>query len=436
MPGNITTPDTPSNDLADILMEIANNFINVSLEEADAVINDSLETLSRYTDTDRAYVFRYDTLHQTTSNTYEWCHEGIAPQIEELQNIPFEVIPDWIRIHTAGEALIVPDVLALEPTSPVRQLLEPQEIKSLITLPMMSNGSCLGFVGFDSVRHHKQYTDKEKKLLQLFALMLVNLQERNQTQRALKQAIDQAASANQAKSQFLANITHEIRTPLHSIVGYVDLLRDTPLNETQTDYLLNAKTSANILMGLINDVLDFSKMEAGMMRIVMDASDLKSILDNSLQPIQLAAQQKGLPIRSELDPKTPRYLFTDSIRLQQILTNLLSNAVKFTDSGEIVLAIRYEPTNDLSGTLRFTIRDTGIGITEEQKKNLFQPFSQGDNSITRRYGGTGLGLIISEMIANQMGSRIQIDNRQPTGTIFFFDLDVQLASDETLSTIA
>jgi len=419
--------------LADVLMEIANNFINVPLEKADEVINRSLETLARFTKTDRAYVFSYDHDHQTCSNTYEWCNDGILPQIEELQNVPYEVLPDWINAHNAGKALIIPDVLALDADSPLRHILEPQEIKSLITLPMMAGEICTGFVGFDSVHNYHTYTEKEQQLLQLFALMLVNLQERNQTQRALNKAILKAEIANRSKTEFLANITHEIRTPLHSVVGYMDLLKETDLTVIQLDHLTNARTSAKILMGIINDVLDFSKIEAGMMDLVLAASDLQEILSNSLQPLQLTAKGKNLPLVVEIDPATPRYIFTDSVRLQQVLTNLLGNAVKFTETGEVKIETRYTPETELNGSLHLAIHDTGIGITDEQKNNLFRPFTQADASITRRYGGTGLGLIISEMIAKQMGSKIEIDNSRTNGTTFYLNLQVQLASEEKLN---
>lgn len=264
----------------------------------------------------------------------------------------------------------------------------------------------------------KSFSEQEQQLTHRWVKLLENID----------QSLRQADAANQAKSEMLANITHEIRTPLHSLLGYIDLLKSTPLAETQADYLEQALYSARILLSVVNNVLDFSKMEAGVLELAFEETELPVIFSNGVQLVQLAARQKGLPIRLQIDPKTPRYIATDSMRLQQILTNLLSNAVKFTDSGEVVVSTQYQ-----SGILRISVQDTGIGITEEQKKNLFKPFGQGDSTITRRYGGTGLGLIISDMIARQMRSKILLDNSQPLGTTFYFDLPVQTSSEETWS---
>ena len=264
----------------------------------------------------------------------------------------------------------------------------------------------------------KSFSEQEQQLSHRWIKMLEHI----------NQSLLQAEAANQAKSEMLANITHEIRTPLHSLLGYIELLKSTALSDTQADYLEQALYSARILLSVVNNVLDFSKMEAGVLELTFEESELPVIFSNSLQLVQLAAKQKGLPIRLQIDPKTPRYITTDAMRLQQILTNLLSNAVKFTDSGEVVVSTRFQ-----SGTLRISVQDTGIGITEDQKKNLFKPFQQGDSTITRRYGGTGLGLIISDMIAQQMKSKIELDNSQPIGTTFYFDLPVQTSSEETWS---
>lgn len=411
--------------LADLLMEIANNFINVSLEQADEVINRSLGILGAYTGTDRAYVFLYDHREKTTSNTHEWCADGIVPQINDLQQIPYEAIPDWTNKHFAGELLIIPNVLALDPDGVLRQILEPQEIKSLITLPMMDGVNCTGFVGFDSVRDYHIYTEREQKLLKLFALMLVNLNSRVHTQTQLNQAMAKAEAASQAKSEFLANMSHEIRTPLHGVIGFTDLLMKTRLDAVQQQYVENANASGHLLLGIINDILDFTKIEAGMMLLDPTPTDPYMIINKSVNIFSISARSKGLRLITSLDNGMPSNVMMDSLRLQQILTNLLSNAIKFTSQGEIELKTEYYPDNADEGRLRISVRDTGIGITDDQKKKLFRAFAQADTSTTRKYGGTGLGLIISDMLARLMGSQIEIDNSSTLGTTFYFDLHLK-----------
>jgi signal transduction histidine kinase len=264
----------------------------------------------------------------------------------------------------------------------------------------------------------KQLPENEQQLIGNFGRLLEDMD----------QSLTLVEAAHQAKSEMLANISHEIRTPLHSMMGYMELIKESTLAASQKEHLGQALASAKILIGIVNNILDYSKMEAGVMELECTETDLPVIFSNGIQLVQLAAKQKGLSIRQEIDPKTPRYISTDPLRLQQIFTNLLSNAVKFTDTGEVVMTTTYTPESDTTGIIRFSVRDTGIGITEAQKKNLFKPFVQGDSTITRRYGGTGLGLIISNMIAQQMNSKIQLDNGQPTGTTFYFDLPVQTTS--------
>jgi signal transduction histidine kinase/DNA-binding response OmpR family regulator len=416
---------TDTHSLQDTLMEIANHFINVPLETADDVINTSLAKLGEFTQTDRAYVFNYDHDRKVSSNTYEWCRTGIDPQINELQNIPYEMIPDWIALHFAGSSLVIPDVLQLEPDSSLRQILEPQGIKSLIAIPMMEGSVCTGFVGFDSVNDHQKYSVKEQQLLELFALMLVNLQNRNNVQTKLSHAVQAAESASQAKSAFLANMSHEIRTPLNSIIGFTDLLKKTTLSSQQQDFVDHANSAAHTLLSIINDILDFSKVEAGQMDFEIKKTDLLALLETSLVQIRPACEQKGIALLLRMSSETPRFLFTDPVRLKQIISNLLSNAIKFTEKGEIELIVDFEKETHNDGRFQFSVRDTGIGISDTQLNHLFKPFHQADASITRKYGGSGLGLIISEKIANHFGSQLLVDNTQNPGTTFSFDLKAQ-----------
>lgn len=235
---------------------------------------------------------------------------------------------------------------------------------------------------------------------------------------------ERAEAASIAKSRFLANMSHEIRTPLNGVIGFTDLLRSTPLSPLQKQYVENANVSGHTLLGIINDILDFSKIEAGMMQLEVIRTDMIELLENCVDIISYAAGEKQLEVLLDLDPSMPRFALVDPVRLKQILTNLLSNAVKFTENGEVELNVRYtpgEPDSD-RGTFFFSVRDTGIGINRKERDKLFKAFSQADNSTTRKFGGTGLGLIISQMIAEQMGSSIDLESSPGEGTIFSFDL--------------
>jgi PAS domain S-box-containing protein len=239
---------------------------------------------------------------------------------------------------------------------------------------------------------------------------------------ALAIAKNQAEAASRAKSEFLANMSHEIRTPLNGVIGFTDLLKNTPLTPLQQQYIDNVNVSANTLLEIINDVLDFSKIEAGMLELETVKTDMVELLEKSVDIVKFAAAKKDLELLIDIDPSMPRFAFADPVRLKQILANLLGNAVKFTEKGEIELKVIYESLEDESGKISLSVRDTGIGISETEKEKLFKAFSQADSSTTRKFGGTGLGLIISDMIAKKMGSRINMRSTPGEGTTFYFDL--------------
>ena len=241
----------------------------------------------------------------------------------------------------------------------------------------------------------------------------------------LIKAKETAEAASKAKSEFLANMSHEIRTPLNGVIGFTDLLKNTPLTSVQEQYVKNANSSGHTLLGIINDILDFSKIEAGMLELETIKTDFIELLDSSIDIIKYSASKKGLEVLLNLEQNLPRYIFVDPIRLKQILANLLGNAVKFTEHGEVELKVEFKQKNEKTGIIKLFVRDTGIGITEEQKLKLFKAFSQADSSTTRRFGGTGLGLIISEMIARKMNSKINIHSNQSKGTTFSFEIETE-----------
>jgi signal transduction histidine kinase/DNA-binding response OmpR family regulator len=247
-----------------------------------------------------------------------------------------------------------------------------------------------------------------------------DITQRKQTEAALLRAKIAAEAANQAKSEFLANMSHEIRTPLNGVIGMTELALDAKPDAVQREYLETIKYSADTLLTVINDVLDFSKIEAGKLDLEAFDFNLRDSLEETLKPLALRADEKGIELLCDIAPDVPEMVQGDSSRLRQVVLNLIGNAIKFTHQGEVALKVEIESQEQDSHLIRFTIRDTGIGIPAEKREAIFQPFTQADTSTTRKYGGTGLGLTISARLVSMMGGKIWFESEPGKGTQFHF----------------
>jgi len=520
-----------------ILSEIALELN--SLESFSKRMQLVLQKIGKHTGVSRTYIFENSTDGLTTSNTFEWCNNGIENQIDELQDIPYEILPSWKEILFTNGRVYSENIQELP--EDLREILEPQEIKSIIVYPLYVQGHFFGFIGFDECVRYKKWTNSELELLRTISGIIANTYERKISENSLKEsesknrailesipdilfhfnnqgvilsfrssskeqlaldpenfinrpiseifpgefseqvlsAIDQclqkgyfmfeysmnihgteanfearmsrmndneviaivrnvserkeyeqklkeerdrANEANKIKSEFLANMSHEIRTPMNAVIGFSESLYNQLENSQHKKMVKTIISSGNLLLSLLNDILDLSKIEAGKLELNYQSVNLSSIYNEIKLLFDDKAKSKAIQISIFQNSNFPDFLLLDEIRIKQVLFNLVGNAVKFTHNGYVNICSEFHEKNENKGVLIIKIEDSGIGIPEEQQNDIFQSFKQQSGQSTRIYGGAGLGLAIAKRLIESMEGTISLKSEINKGSTFTITL--------------
>lgn len=396
-------------------------------------LDEILAKIGEFARVDRSYYFHFNPTKELASNTNEWCKAGVEPQKDFLQDLPVTLFPNWMTEIEKGNEIYIDHLDHLDPSwAPEREILEPQGIKSLLVIPVRESAVLYGFIGFDAVEDWITWTEESRQLLRILADNIGSVIRRDIQQKELslkttqaEDLADKAKAASKAKSQFLANMSHELRTPLNGVIGFGQLLAETRMDTVQQQYVQNLNESARTLMDLINQILDFSKIEAGKMKLNLEMMDIWKVLENAMVLVRPMALKKGIQLWLDVPSKLPQCINGDPVRLKQVLVNLLANAIKFTERGQVKLTLSVLKSEAKEITVHFSVLDTGIGIAESDQQFLFTAFGQLDTSTTKRYGGSGLGLVISNHLLGMMNSQLHLKSELGVGSEFYFSLSTE-----------
>ncbi len=412
-----------------LVSEISSDFVGIQLCDLNDVINRTLQKIGQFMAVDRCYMFQFRDHNSLMDNTHEWHAASISPEIARLQNLPVSIFPWWMKKLTKLEHIYIRRVKELPiDAGAEKEILRSQSIISLLVVPIHFQKNLLGFMGFDSVLKEKTWLEADIHLMNTVAHAIASALNSNDRQEVLVKAKEKAEESNHVKSAFLATVNHELRTPLHHILGFSDLLR---MNKIPTEEVSNFADkiyrSGKNLLQIIEDILNLALANESYVQIrkeYIKGSEIflqhKTLLDEMLK-----SSEKGKNLKLKYNPSSNfvgNHFFADCFKINQVIINLFKNAIKFTNSG----TIEYRADID-NNSLSIQIKDSGIGIPQHQQELIFDFFRQIDDSSTRVYSGIGVGLAISKRITKILGGELTVCSIPGKGSTFTLKVPIDMA---------
>ncbi|MDN3667238.1 ATP-binding protein [Algibacter miyuki] len=403
----------------DLLISISTTYINSDLSDIDQLLRKSLKQIGEFVESDRSYIFSYDLVNKTASNTYEWCAAGIDPEIDNLQNIPIDFITQWLEAHKKGEAFYIEDVSLLpdEGEYGLKAILEPQGIKSLITIPKIKNNELIGFIGFDSVKQINKYNDKEKEILFVFANMLVNVTQRKENEEQIKEQerkkeelLKSLSQQNVELNEYAHVVSHDLKAPLiniHTLVGWFIQDHKDKISKEDFKPLHQALFNVEKMDFLIKGILDYSIVDR------LDSEDknvdLNTIIDEVLQTL-LTPNETKITVQENFPT-----LLGNTWRFKQVFQNLIQNAIKYSDKENGIINVGFieKPEH-----YEFFVKDNGMGIKSNYFDKIFKVFTKLESTGS----SSGIGLSIVKKIVTYYKGTIWVESQEGMGSTFFFTL--------------
>ncbi|WP_339624238.1 ATP-binding protein [uncultured Winogradskyella sp.] len=401
----------------DLLISISTTYINSDLSDIDGLIKTSLKQIGEFVECDRSYIFSYDLDANTTSNTYEWCAEGIEAEIDNLQNVPVEYIPQWLDAHNKGEAFYVEDVSLLPKDGEhgLRAILEPQGIKSLIAIPKIKNNKPIGFIGFDAVKTLNKYTENEKEILFVYANMLVNVIQRKEHEEQIaaqekkkEELLIDLSRQNEQLNEYAHVVSHDLKAPLtniHTLISWFVDDRKSDLKETDLKNLDLVLFNVEKMDFLIKGILDYSTID----RLESEDSNINfnTMLQEVLQTL-LVPNNITITIQDSLPS-----LYGNTWRFKQVFQNLIQNAIKYSNKEKGQIDVGFTDKND---HFEFYVKDNGIGINPNYFDRIFKVFTKLESTSS----SSGIGLSIVKKIITYYKGAIWLESEEGIGTTFYF----------------